>query len=82
MSSFAQNQHQKERKGAGVTLQKTKIILRSLINSTMRVMTAQDLDFDHQQSEGRPIPYVELGYRSLESFLITLNDTLIVCRLF
>lgn len=63
------------------SLQNTKFILRSLINSNNRQMTALDLSRDYRKAEGVPIPFVQLGYRRLEDFLQSLTDTLIVSEL-
>lgn len=60
------------------SLQNTKCILRSLINSKNRELTVTDLSMDYRNLEGVPIPFVQLGYKRLDDFLRSLTDTLIV----
>lgn len=63
------------------SLQNIKATLRSLINSKNRGMTLSDLERDYMNMEGRQIPFVELGYTRLETFLGSLTDTLVVSTL-
>lgn len=63
------------------SLQNTKMVLRSLVNSNPggMGMTIDQLNKDYRQEENEPIPYRSLGFTNLESFLCSLDDTLVVC---
>ncbi|XP_037916613.1 tudor domain-containing protein 5-like isoform X2 [Hermetia illucens] len=59
-------------------LEETKSVLKSLIISCPHGMTVERLNRDYREMEGRPIPYSQLGYNKLETFLRAITDTLIV----
>lgn len=64
-----------------ISLHNTKAILRSLINSAPTGLTVADLERDFANQEGRRIPFVELGYNRLHSFLQSIDDTLTVINI-
>ncbi|XP_019865537.2 uncharacterized protein LOC109594737 isoform X2 [Aethina tumida] len=58
--------------------QDTKTIIRSLLTSSPSVITIENLIFDHKNTIGRDIPFQQLGYNSLEHFLKSIPDTVVV----
>lgn len=60
------------------SLQNTKAILKSLVVSQQGGLTIQQLDRDYKELQSCPIPFVELGFSRLETFLRSINDTLLV----
>lgn len=62
------------------SLQNTKMVLRSLVNSNPggQGITIEQLNRDYHIQENEPIPFRALGFVSLESFLLSINDTLTV----
>lgn len=57
-------------------LEKTKLIIRSLVVSGKRDMTIDDLRRYYHESEGKEIPFHELGFPNLHSFLKSMPDVL------
>lgn len=60
------------------SLQNIKAVLKSLVISQQGGLTIKQLNRDYQDLETCPIPFVQLGYSKLETFLRSINDTLIV----
>lgn len=58
--------------------QDTKTIIRSLLTSSPSVITIENLIFDYKNTIGCDIPFQQLGYNSLEHFLKSIPDTVVV----
>lgn len=59
-------------------LHETKTILKSLVISCPNGMTVDRLNRDYRDTVGGWIPFKKLGYPSLEHFLKSLSDTLVL----
>nr|CAD7393929.1 unnamed protein product [Timema cristinae] len=57
-------------------LSNVKALLRGLLISSTKAMTIDALKRDFKQEEGRDIPFLQLGYSSLNAFLKSIPDTL------
>lgn len=55
-----------------------KKYLKSLLTSTPVAIKMYDVEKDYRNTIGDSIPYHKLGYNSLEHFLRSIPDTLIV----
>lgn len=55
-----------------------KKYIRSLLTSTPVSLTICNLDKDYRNTIGESIPYHKLGYNSLEHFLRSIPDIVIV----
>lgn len=53
-----------------------KIDLRGLVISYKLQMTIGRLEKDYIKMSGKPIPFTEQGFNSLENFLKSMTDTL------
>lgn len=56
----------------------TKTLLKSLVISSPENLTVDKLEKDYKLREGKEIPYQQLGYPNLKSFLYSIPDTLSV----
>lgn len=59
-------------------LAETKKILRSLVIPSPEGLSVDKLKREYYDMEGCTIPYSKLGYRTLESFLMNIKDTVTV----
>ena len=57
-----------------IDLPKLKKLIRSLLISCPRGMPARDLAADFRNTMGRPLPFQNFGYRSLDEFIRTIPD--------
>ena len=57
-------------------LRKTKSMLRSVLLSAPRGVVSRRLQSEYQSLTGRAIPYKELGYPTLESFLESIPEVI------
>ncbi|KAJ6638353.1 Tudor domain-containing protein 5 [Pseudolycoriella hygida] len=55
---------------------KTKALIRALIISCPNEISIHKLNCDFKEREGHDIPYKTLGYQTLKSFLLSINDVL------
>lgn len=55
-----------------------KKYIRSLLTSAPGGVQMFQLERDYKNTIGEPIPYMKLGYRSLEFFLKSIPETLLV----
>lgn len=56
-------------------LPEVKMILKSLLTSTSKEMNLQELNNDYKKLEGRPIPFRDLGFDSLEHLIRSISDS-------
>jgi len=63
---------------ASYPLDDIKKVLRALIISCPHGLTVEQLDRDFSEMEGTKIPFYDYGFNSLESFLQSIPDTLLV----
>lgn len=57
-----------------IDLPKAKKLIRSLLISCPRGMPAKDLAADFRNTMGRPLPFQDFGYRSLDEFIKNIPD--------
>lgn len=62
-------------------LNHTKAVLKFLVNQRQGPQTVQSINNDFYKYTGRQIPYFELGYGYLVTFLYSIPDTLKVSHL-
>ena len=55
-----------------------KFILHSLLVSSPRVITVDELQRDYRLREGRNVPFLELGYPTFMKYLESIPDTVVV----
>lgn len=63
-------------------LKSIKINLRGLVITSNSEMTIDKLNEDYKEMMGDNIPFVKLGFETLEDFLISLTDTFLVNHFF
>lgn len=59
-------------------LKSIKINLRGLVITSSTTMTIEKLNEDYKEMMGNNIPFVKLGFETLEDFLCSLTDTFLV----
>lgn len=57
-------------------LDTVKAVLKGLLISSAQELTYHQLNRDYKACEGQDIPFSKLGYHNLQSFLLSLDDTL------
>lgn len=63
-------------------LKSIKINLRGLVITSNSEITIDKLNEDYKEMMGDNIPFVKLGFETLEDFLISLTDTFLVNHFF
>jgi hypothetical protein len=56
-----------------------KINIRSLLTSSQKPLSIQEVQKDYYEQEGKYIPYKNLGFNSIIELLQNMNDVLVVC---
>ncbi|XP_063229776.1 uncharacterized protein LOC134534955 isoform X2 [Bacillus rossius redtenbacheri] len=59
-------------------LNEIKSVIRGLLISTPKAMTIATLKKDYIEEVGEAIPFYKFGYRNLETFLQSINDTVVM----
>lgn len=65
----------------GEELKEVKINIRSLLTSSKKQLSVQELLKDYRESEGQHIPYRKLGFNSIYELLQNFDDVVTVSRL-
>lgn len=60
------------------SLDTTKKILRSILNTVKNGLSVNELQKQYRELEGRYIPYQQLGYNNIRSFLGAIPDTVYI----
>lgn len=63
-------------------LKSIKINLRGLVITSSSAMTIEKLNEDYKEMMGNNIPFVKLGFETLEEFVCSLTDTFLVNSIF
>lgn len=63
-----------------ISLEETRNVLKSLVRSCPVKMTIENLEKDYKTTMGHPIPFRQFGFRTIDQFLDSISDTILLTR--
>ncbi|KAB7502078.1 hypothetical protein Anas_13834 [Armadillidium nasatum] len=59
-----------------VNYETEKKVIESLIFSYKKPISIYQINKEYEQHCGRPIPYLQLGFTSIENFILSLDESI------